>query len=78
MSALSVVSILVVLIALLVVGAVLVYGLCMSRRFFGNDPGGRDPNLPGQFLVWGNGPNYIDFLRRKRKLSPQEKRRHNG
>jgi hypothetical protein len=43
---------------------------------FGDNPGGRDPNLPGQFTLWGNGPNYIDFFRAKRRqLAKKRKER---
>jgi hypothetical protein len=46
----------------------------VASRFFGDDPGGRDPNLPGQFMIWGNGPNYIDLLRAKRGEMAQKRK----
>jgi hypothetical protein len=67
-SSLSAVSILFALLAGGALIAAIAYGISKAGpRFFGDDPGGRDPNLPGQFMMWGNGPNYIDFLRAKRK-----------
>jgi hypothetical protein len=74
MSGLTVVSV--------VAGIVLVIGLVIAiayvislfgPRFFGDDPGGRDPDIRGQFLMWGNGPRYIEFLRWKRKLSTRKR-----
>jgi hypothetical protein len=47
----------------------------VGSRFFGDDPGGRDPNLGGQFLMWGNGPKYIEFLREKQRLVRKNRRR---
>ncbi len=46
----------------------------MGPRFFGDHPGGRDPDLGGQFLMWGNGPRYIEFLRWKRKLDRRKRK----
>jgi hypothetical protein len=66
-----------------VAGIVLVIGLVIAiayvisligPRFFGDDPGGRDPDIRSQFLMWGNGPRYIGFLRWKRKLGSRERR----
>jgi hypothetical protein len=61
----------------LVVGLVIAIGYMISLvgpRFFGEDPGGRDPDIRGQFLLWGNGPRYIEFLRWKRKLGKGKRR----
>jgi hypothetical protein len=65
---LTVVSVVFVAVVVLAgIGMVVYVVATVGKRFFGEDPGGRDPNLPGQFLMWGNGPNYIDFLREKRR-----------
>jgi hypothetical protein len=68
MTALTALSILFVLLAGLALIAAIAWVISkIVPPFFGDDPGGRDPNLPGQFMMWGNGPNYIDFLRSKRR-----------
>jgi len=75
MTALTAVSILFVLLAALALIAAIVWIISkLGPQFFGDDPGGRDPNLPGQFLLWGNGPNYIDFLRAKRKALARKRK----
>jgi hypothetical protein len=69
----------------IVAGIILVIGLVIAiayvislvgPRFFGDDPGGRDPNLVGQFHMWGTGPRYIEFLRWKRKLGSRRRSGH--
>jgi hypothetical protein len=68
MDALTAVSIVFAVLAGFALLVAIAYVISMAAsRLFGDDPGGRDPNLPGQFLMWGNGPNYIDFLRAKRR-----------
>ena len=66
-----------------VAGVVLVIGLVVAiayvisligPRFFGDDPGGRDPDIQGQFLMWGNGARYIEFLRWKQKLARRKRK----
>jgi hypothetical protein len=75
MTALPAVSILIVLLAGLALIAAMVWIISkVGPPFFGEDPGGRDPNLLGQFLLWGNGPNYIDFLRAKRKALARKRK----
>jgi hypothetical protein len=53
-----------------VAGIVLVIGLIIAiayvisligPRFFGDDPGGRNPDIRGQFLMWGKGPHISNF-----------------
>jgi hypothetical protein len=75
MNALTVLSIAVALLVIAAVVAGLAYVISrVGPPFFGDDPGGRDPNLPGQFLLWGNGPNYIDFLRAQRKALARKRK----
>jgi hypothetical protein len=73
-NALSIVSLFFGLIILITAVAGAIYLFRIGPRFFGDDPGGRDPNLPGQFMMWGNGPNYIDFLRQKRGLRRKKRK----
>jgi hypothetical protein len=69
------ISVLVAVVAALALIAAIAYVISrVGPPFLGDDPGGRDPNLPGQFLLWGNGPNYIEFLRAKRKERAKKRR----
>jgi len=74
LTALSVVFAILVVVALVLGVAYLSW--LLGSRFFGDDPGGRDPNLRGQFMMWGNGPKYIEFLREKRRLIRKNRRRY--
>jgi hypothetical protein len=50
----------IILVIGLVIGIAYVISL-VGPRFFGDDPGGRDPNLAGQFHMWGTGPVTSNF-----------------
>lgn len=75
MSAIPGIAQLVGIVLLVAVLAGIAYLFWMGPRFFGDDPGGRDPNLRRQFLMWGNGPNYVEFLREKRRLLGRKRKR---
>lgn len=60
------------LLIMLVVGIV----WAIASGFFGEDPRGRDPGLFGQFKLWGTGPEYVEFLRNKRKLLRRTRKKY--
>jgi hypothetical protein len=62
----------ILLLAALVVGV----ARAVTSGFFGDEPGGRDPNLRGQFMLWGTGPKYIEFLQWKRNLIRKARKKY--